>query len=137
MQCRPIAFDILPCLPHRNTLSAIELQMVAKMPSPTYRLIHQAIVEKKNITATYQGHYREMSPHTLGYSKQGVEQALFYQFGGTSSSGLAPPGDPKNWRCIPLDGLSNVLIQAGTWQTGPNHAVPQTCIAEVDIEVAY
>ena len=54
-----------------------------------YELIKQAIIEKKQVIATYRGLQREMSPHVLGH--KGLRpQALFYQFGGESSSGLKP-----------------------------------------------
>jgi hypothetical protein len=107
------------------------------MPSATYALIRQAVAQKQCIGASYRGYDREMCPTTIGYSKTGVEQALFYQYGGYSSSGLAEPGSPDNWRCIPLDGLSNVRVIAGTFQTGPNHSKAQTCVARIDVEIQY
>lgn len=107
------------------------------MPSETYNLVRQAIVEKRCIRATYDGFVRLMAPHTLGYAKTGAEQALCYQYGGESKSGLMPDGHPKNWRCIPLAGLTNVSLVDGPWHTAPNHSRPQTCVADVDVEVAY
>lgn len=106
------------------------------MPSATYNLIRQAIQQKQCIEADYDGYHRQMAPHTLGLSKSGAEQALFYQFGGQSSSGLMPDGHPKNWRCIPLSGLSNVSIINAGWHSASNHSRPQTCVARVDVEVA-
>lgn len=107
------------------------------MPSATYDLIRQAILAKQCIGASYKGYDREMCPTTIGHAKTGGEQALFYQYGGYSSSGLAAPGSPNNWRCIPLDGLSNVRVIPGAFQAGPNHSMPQTCVAQIDVEVAY
>jgi hypothetical protein len=54
--------------------------------SNTYNAIRNAIANKQQVVATYKGHVREMCPHVIG-TKNGREQALFYQFGGTSSSG--------------------------------------------------
>lgn len=102
----------------------------------TYALIRQAIVNKQQVIATYNSHRREMCPHVIG-TKDGRRQALFYQFGGTSESGLEPAGSPKNWRCIPIGGLSDVTVQAGAWHTAPNHTRPQTCVDNIDTEVAY
>ncbi|CQD74040.1 Uncharacterised protein [Yersinia intermedia] len=99
-----------------------------------YDLIAQAIEGKFQITATYQGHYREMCPHALG-TKKGKQQALFYQFGGSSSKGLVTPESPFNWRCIPIEGLIDIQLQAGVWHTAQNHSQAQTCIDEIDIEV--
>lgn len=103
---------------------------------PAYDVIKQAILAKRNISATYQGHPREMSPHAIGL-KNGHQNALFYQFGGTSKSGLQPVGSPKNWRCLPIDELENVTSIGGQWHTGPNHSQAQTCIDVIDAEVTY
>ena len=101
-----------------------------------YPLIRDAIVSKKIVTGTYQDHYREMCPHVLGL-KNDRRQALFYQFGGTSSSGLDPDGSAKNWRCIPIDDLQDVVVTDGEWHTAPNHTRPQTCVDEIDVEVDF
>jgi len=101
-----------------------------------YELVKQAVRKKQQIFATYNGHHREMCPHVIG-RKNGKKQALFYQFGGTSSSSLNPPGSPENWRCIPIRGLRNVKVVEGDWHTAPNHSRPQTCVGRVDVEVNY
>jgi hypothetical protein len=98
-----------------------------------YSIIRDAIVNKKQILATYQGFPREMCPHVIG-TKGDVKQALFYQFGGESSSGLKPAGHPGNWRCMPIAELSNVSSRAGAWHTGSNHSRKQTCVDVVDVE---
>ncbi len=103
----------------------------------TYQIVRQAIIEKHQVIADYDGYLREMCPHVIG-RKKGREQALFYQFDGDSKSGLDPaPESPKNWLCIPIDGLSGVSTQAGIWHTAPNHSRPQTCVDEIDVEVSY
>ncbi len=103
----------------------------------TYQIVQQAIIEKHQVIADYGGYLTEMCPHVIG-RKKGREQALFYQFDGDSKSGLDPaPESPKNWLCIPIDGLSGVSTQAGIWHTAPNHSRPQTCVDEIDVEVSY
>ena len=81
------------------------------MPSDTYNLIRQAILDKQQVIAEYLGRRREMCPHAIG-TKNGREKAIFLQFGGSSSSGLGQPKD--NWRCIFIDGLTDVSIGEGT-----------------------
>lgn len=102
----------------------------------TLELVCEAIRDKKQIVATYQGHVRVMCPHVVGH-KNGKLQALFYQCGGTSSSGLEPVGSPRNWRCIPLVAMTDVAIQEGEWATGNDHTQRQTCVDRVIEEVAY
>jgi len=102
----------------------------------TYNQIREAIISKKQVKAVYNDHYREMCPHVIG-KKNEREQALFYQFAGTSSQGLDYSGSSKNWRCIPIEGLSQVKIVDGVWHTAPNHSRPQTCVDEIDVEVSF
>lgn len=102
----------------------------------TQELIVDAIRNKQQVLATYDGYDREMCPHVLGY-KGGTLQALFYQFGGFSSSGAISPGSPGNWRCMVLSKLSDVRVQDGPWHTAPNHTRPQTCVDTVIAEVEF
>ena len=106
------------------------------MNSNTYEMVRKAIIEKKQIVAVYQEHKREMCPHVIG-TKNGRNQALFYQFGGTSSSGIIDSGSKNNWRCIPIDGLNIVEVRDGDWYSFSGHTKPQTCVDEVDVEVGY
>jgi hypothetical protein len=100
----------------------------------TYQIIADAIRNKKQVIAMYQGHIRELCPHAIG-TKNGREQALFYQFGGHSSSGAIVPGSSKNWKCLAINGLSNVSVRDGEWHTGNNHSTAQTCVDWIDVEV--
>lgn len=101
-----------------------------------YSLIRDAIVAKNSISGDYDGHYREMSPHVIG-TKRGRAQALCYQYGGTSKSGLGPVGSGRNWRCVVIDKLSNVRTIKDVWETAPDHSRPQTCVDVIEAEVAY
>ncbi len=98
-----------------------------------YALVRQAILDKDQIIATYDGHIREMCPHVIG-TKAGRPQALFFQFGGSSKSGLPPGGE---WRCLEIALLSDVRALPGGWHTGAGHTQPQTCVDEIDLEVVY
>ena len=101
------------------------------MPSATYNLIRQAIVEQANIRATYHGFLRDLTPHILG-TKVGLEQALFFQFAGGSESGLPPGGE---WRCLILDELSAVSTIGGELHSAHTQGQPQTCVDIVDVQI--
>jgi hypothetical protein len=96
-----------------------------------YALIRQAIVDRKQIRATYKGRLREMCPHVLG-TTSGRGQALFFQFAGESEQGLPPGGD---WRCFPVDGLVDLSIREGPWFTDHHYDPAQSCVDEIDIAV--
>jgi len=95
-----------------------------------YELIREATLARQQVVATYRGHRRELCPHVLG-KKDGRPQALFFQFGGGSSSSLPPDGD---WRCIPVAGLEDVVVRDGPWHTGSGHRYPETCVDTIDAE---
>jgi hypothetical protein len=99
--------------------------------SDAYSIVRQAILGKHQIVATYRGHRREMCPHLIG-TKDGRAQVLFFQFAGSSGRGLPLGGE---WRCIPVEGLADVVSRAGRWHTRP-HTRPQTCVDVVDVQVA-
>lgn len=100
--------------------------------SDTYSIIRDAIAKKLQVTATYNGFYREFCPHVIG-TKNGKQQTLVFQFGGAGSKPLPPSGE---WRCMEIGILQNVKAIAGIWHTGPNHSRPQTCVDYIDLEVA-
>lgn len=103
------------------------------MSSAAYQVFRQAILEKKQVVCTYHDLPREICPHTLGYTN-GREQALTFQFAGQSSSGLPPQGE---WRCMKLDGVKDAVLRNGPWHTAPDHSRPQTCVKQIDVEVAF
>ena len=99
-----------------------------------YQMVRRAVETRRPISAVYGGRPRLFCPHRLGRNKEGQLRVLCYQFGGTSRSGLRPPGSPENWRCITLDNLTGVELMEGPWQTAPNHSRPSSCIAEADVD---
>ena len=99
----------------------------------TYELLREAVLGRKQVVAIYRGHRRLMCPHVLG-TKQGRAQCLFYQFGGTSSSGPVAPASAANWRCIPVDQLEDVTVHPGTEWFGVAPSGRQTCIDTIDVE---
>jgi hypothetical protein len=94
-----------------------------------YGQIREAILAKRQVVATYRGYRREMCPHVLG-TKNGRQQALFFQFGGGSASALPPGGD---WRCIPVDGLEDVVVRTGPWHTRVVHGHRERCVDVIDV----
>lgn len=108
------------------------------MTSEIYDEVRDAIVNKRQVVATYGGHRREMCPHAIGLGPAGNEQALFYQFAGGSSQGdVAKIDEEDRWRCMNLNDLRDVEIVDGDWHSADNHSFRSTCIKKVDLEVEY
>ena len=102
--------------------------------SEIYELLRQAAVRRQPVAAFYDSLPRLLCPHVLG-RKSGRLHALFYQYGGSSHSGLplAPEG-VGDWRCFAVEKLSQVELCAEAWHTEPR-SQRQTCIDEVDFDV--
>jgi len=100
-----------------------------------YDLIKGAIQNKQCVTCTYKGYLRKMSPHVIG-TKNGKAQALFYQYGGESSSGLSADAR-QNWRCIPVEDITNLSINDDPFKSAINHSKTQTCVSSIDVEIDY
>jgi hypothetical protein len=96
----------------------------------SYPLIRQAILGRHQVHAVFRGRYRELCPYVLG-TKNGRAQALFFQFGGESGRGLRPGGD---WRCLPVDELTEVAVREGPWHGEDRYNPSQSCVDEVDVE---
>jgi hypothetical protein len=92
---------------------------------------HRAILERKQITCTYKGAYREICAHILGHTAR-VEKTLVYQFAGESTTTLPPGGQ---WRCFFVAEIKDVRTREGRWHTGSGHSKPQECVAELYIDV--
>ena len=99
--------------------------------SETFRLLHKAILERRQITCLYDGHRREICPYILGHTG-GKEKVLTFQFAGESSSKLPSGGQ---WRCFSLEGISELRMREGRWHGGSSHRAPQKCVDVVYIDV--
>lgn len=102
------------------------------MPSAKYRIVRKAIENEQQVTCLYQGHYRELCPHIIGWTG-GEERLLAWQFGGKTSSRLLPVGGA--WKCLNIAEMSDVKVRGGRWHTGDYHRKSQTCVVEIDLDI--
>jgi hypothetical protein len=102
------------------------------MPSATYAVFRQAILNERRVECTYDGHPRELCPVILGHSKR-EEMVLAYQVGGTTSRGAVEA--PGEWKCLRLARVKFARLQDGPWREGSGHATQQTCVDDVDLDV--
>ena len=102
----------------------------------TYETIKLAIQNKQTISADYDRLPRLLCPHVIG-TKNGIQQCLCYQYGGQTSQGPITADTAKNWKCLVISKLSNVVVTTDSWHTFDNHSQKQTCVDHIDVEVAY
>lgn len=99
----------------------------------SYDVLRYAILSKFQVVLAHRGYVCEVCPHVLG-SKNGEDQVLIYQFAGGGGSRLPPGGE---WRCMKVHDITNAYSRPGTWHTGHSHTRPETCVDDIDVEVAY
>jgi hypothetical protein len=104
-------------------------------PEEVLRLLRVAVGHRRPIAAVYDDCRRLLCPHRLGRNKEGERRVLCYQYGGTSVSGLESRDARSNWRCLAVDKLLRVELLRDSWHMAPNHSRPQTCIAQVEMDV--
>ena len=80
----------------------------------------------------------DYSAHAIGLmtaimlgTKAGAERVLAWQFAGTNEKGEAVRG---SWKCLSLDGVSQVRLRDGPWHAGDSHKLAQTCLDNVDLD---
>jgi len=100
------------------------------MPSPTYELFAKAMVARRPVVCTYQGHPRAICPIILGHT-EGAEKALTWQFEGSGSGGPVR----GRWKCLSLAEVSNAEIVDGPWRSDREHSQRQSCVKDVDLDV--
>jgi len=102
------------------------------MPSD-YQLLRNALLNRTSCVALYDGYLRHFCPHVIG-RKDGVEQALCWQFAGESSRPLPPQGQ---WKCFTISKLSQLSTTSEPLRNGEagHTGKPTTCVGVVDEEV--
>jgi hypothetical protein len=106
------------------------------MSSTSYQIIRQAMEDLSQVHTTYQGHHRELCVHEIGIGPKGNEQILAYQFGGSSSKGLASDMPEKDrWRCLDIAQMQDIAVVAGPWHTGANRGPGNYCIEATDLAI--
>ena len=96
------------------------------------RLLCAAMVQRRPVTALYDGARRLLCPHELGYNQPGEWRVFCYQYGGESKSGPPPDGGQGGWRCLSLKKLSSVELLDDAWRSAPHAS--QRCVENVEID---
>jgi predicted DNA-binding transcriptional regulator YafY len=99
------------------------------MPSTTYSLLRNAILDEQQVDCIYDGRVRELCPHIIGTNRRGEEVVLAWQFAGESSGPL------PQWRCLKLANVSNARAREGRWHEGGSHQATQTCVSDIDLDI--
>lgn len=101
------------------------------MPSATYRLLWQALRERRQLAFRYHDLPRVCCPVILGYAADGRAALFAYQFAGATSGRSKLP----QWRCFYVETIRDLQAKSGAWHEGTSHKQAQTCVRFVDVDV--
>jgi argininosuccinate synthase len=101
----------------------------ATKPTENYKTIWQAIRQRKQITFVSDHKYREALPIALGYSADGRERLVVYQFGGETSPRSTLPG----WRSFLVEAIDELKIGSGPWFDVRVQERPHIPLVDVDV----
>jgi hypothetical protein len=108
---------------------AIRPPQDTRMPSTTYALFRNAILNEQQVVCLYDGRVRELCPHIIGTNRRGEEVVLAWQFAGESSGTL------PQWRCLKLANISKARPRDGRWHDGGSHQTTQTSVSVIDLDI--
>ena len=106
-------------------------ESVADRPLDPYAALKQAILNKQQVVATYNGVVREFCPHVLG-RKGDRQHVLVYQFG---AHGIPNRPVGAGWRCFDVQRLQDLSTRPGPWHSAANVYSPQSCLDTIDVVV--
>jgi len=104
-------------------------EIVRSGHSETFRLLHRAILERKQVVFTYGGAQREVCPYILGH-KNRAEQVLTFQFAGRNEKGLTVRG-----QCFKVAEIRGAAVRDGPWHGDAEHRSTQRCVDDVFTDV--
>jgi hypothetical protein len=89
----------------------------------TWNLLHEALVSRRVVRATYHDRLRIICPHALGW-KNGRPKTLVYQI---TILG-AHTHQPRGWRSLFVHEIQHPTITDDQWHTAPNYSPNTTGI---------
>jgi hypothetical protein len=97
--------------------------------SAIYVLFRNAILLEQQVTCSYGGRQRELSPRIIGTDKNGEEVLLAWQFGGEGNGKL------PQWRCLKLANVKDARVRNNPRYKVELPHTSQTCVVDIDIDI--
>jgi hypothetical protein len=91
----------------------------------SYDVIRQAILDRRSLTATYDGAVLHFSPHVLGRHPDRSLRVVAFQYVGDTERG--------RWRCLALGRLERVGPNRDGWHSGHDRGRPTKCVVQIEV----
>ena len=99
----------------------------------SYDIIRKAILDRRSLTARYDGAVLHFSPHVLGRHADRSFRVVAFQYAGHGPA--RPPGerDRGRWRCLRLARLTRIAPNRDGWHSGHDLRRPVSCGMQIDV----
>jgi len=99
----------------------------------SYDIVRKAILDRRSLTARYDGAVLHFSPHVLGRHAYRSFRVVALQYAGHGPAG--PPGEPDRgrWRCLRLARLTRPTPNRDGWHSGHDLRRPLRCVVQIDV----
>ena len=96
----------------------------------SYTIIRKAILDRRSLTARYDGAVLHFSPHVLGRHSDRSFRVVAFQYA-TRGDAVLPRGG--RWRCLRLARLTRIAPNRDGWQSGHDLRRPLRCVTRIDV----
>jgi len=98
----------------------------------SYTIVRRAILDRRSLTAAYDGAVLHFSPHALGRHKDRSFRVVAFQYAARGAAATPPHcADRGRWRCLRLARLKRVAPNRDGWHSGHDYRRPTSCVARV------
>ena len=96
----------------------------------SYDIVHQAILDRRSLTARYDGAVLRFSPHVLGRHADRSIRVVAFQYAARGAAALPRGG---RWRCLRLARLTRAAPNSDGWHSGHDLRRPLRCVVQIDV----
>jgi predicted nucleic acid-binding protein len=106
------------------------LEIIRSGHSAAFKLLSEAIINRRPVTLTYEGSQRQVYPHVLGHAGR-EERALAFEYDGSKRSNRK-----GEWCCLRLSEINDkdIQLQDGPWRTGKYPSTTQRCVDKIYLD---
>jgi hypothetical protein len=96
----------------------------------SYDIVRKAILDRRSLTARYDGAVLHFSPHVLGRHADRSFRVVAFQYAARGAAALPRGG---RWRCLRLARLTRAAPNRDGWHSGHDLRRPLSCVVQIDV----
>jgi hypothetical protein len=96
----------------------------------SYDIVRKAILDRRSLTARYDGAVLHFSPHVLGRHADRSFRVVAFQYAARGAAALPRGG---RWRCLRLARLTRAAPNSDGWHSGHDLRRPLGCVVQIDV----